>query len=181
MLPVVPTDGWARALDTGVLPLPAPSIPGCAPPPPACPPSKPGLPTPPEVLEDDDIPNLAASIGIFQADLLASVVSGETQAERIVLINPLPGRSPPAAVGDAAGFAGEAPRPELGVLLYPWLRILDPLAPGREQLARAAVRACGGGHGQDHACSWSVGCSANRASWASWPPSARSRSMTGRA
>jgi hypothetical protein len=137
MLPVVPDAGCERPLDTRTLPLPVPTPTSDCAPSPAAPSPVPANsdPRPPaEVIEDDDIPDLAASIGILQADLLASVVTGDTPAERLVLLDPLPGQSPASAIATSASFANEAPRPELGALLYPWLRILDPIAPANQTL-----------------------------------------------
>jgi phage tail sheath protein FI len=71
---------------------------------------------------------------MLQAELLTAVATSDTPADRIVLLDALPGRSPAAAMQAASSLAGEVPRPELGALFYPWIRILDPMAPTANNL-----------------------------------------------
>ncbi|HET7539656.1 MAG TPA: hypothetical protein VFK05_07285 [Polyangiaceae bacterium] len=117
------------------LPAPSPVVPGCAD---AVPPAPPPAPAPlplPEIPEEDDLPELAPLTALLSQELLDAVGTlGDAPAERIALLDALPAVSAEQAIASAREIAIGLAHPELGALFYPWLRILDPLAPAERTL-----------------------------------------------
>jgi hypothetical protein len=149
MLAVLPAeDPCARKADTTRLPPLVPPLTGCADPssgPDTATTARGGPAWPPaEADEDDDIPTLGPpslveeAIATLQLDLLTAIATAERMAssgpdgpaERIALLDPRPSLAPAEVMKDALALSQGAPRPELGVLFYPWVRVLDPSRGG---------------------------------------------------
>jgi hypothetical protein len=126
-----------RTPDATRLPTPKPAPPDCGPvsETPTAAPASP-LP-PPEPVAEDDVPALGSStaVALLQEELLSALAGpGEASAERIALLDCRPDLSPPEAILAAAELSQTAPRGELGMFFYPWVRILDPWTGGRGTL-----------------------------------------------
>jgi hypothetical protein len=110
-----------------------------APPPPVAPPAR-DLPRPPRLPPASEIPSLDADDVVqLQVQLVLELVShADTRGDRVALLDSLPG----VTVGRASEVSRDLERrlkeaiegrvpyvPSLGALLYPWLRMNDPLTP----------------------------------------------------
>ncbi|XXY47670.1 phage tail sheath subtilisin-like domain-containing protein [Sorangium sp. So ce269] len=141
-----------------MLPL-APDEPACAddrpdvrlepepPPPPPCAP-RPAPPAPASGLAParaselapapaSGLPGYGHAVGELQRALVAALAGAAEGRERIALLDPEPGMTVFQAIGRAEALEGTLREHEegartggLGTLLYPWIRILDPVAPG---------------------------------------------------
>ncbi|XYI01028.1 phage tail sheath subtilisin-like domain-containing protein [Sorangium sp. So ce1128] len=130
-------------------PPPPPCAPRPAPPPPRRPPAvrqgashagQPGAPALASGLAPapaSGLPGYGHAVGELQRALVAALASTADGRERIALLDPEPGMTVFQAIDRAEALEETLLEHEevartggLGTLLYPWIRILDPVAPG---------------------------------------------------
>lgn len=122
-------------------PDPPPPLEPCADPPAPNATTTSGPGSPPFVMPpEDEVPVLTvpgaevAAVMLLQSELLRAVADhGDGRAERVALLDSRPQLAPSEIMADATTLAGEAVgyKPDLGALLYPWIRILDPASAAR--------------------------------------------------